>query len=320
MISPDQTEYSVFDEQDFEPPRRKIQHSSLSLKSLRIHVLDHAHKQIMVATGFLFVAKDYHSDADMNRLALVTNFHVATNKKLDGEWRDPEESRDRYPFFLRVYVPSPFKADEANPDDEFFELDLLNGEVGEYRRAWYSKYDKQDGPRPTTVVGPEHLGDYPGEASSDIAVIPLPLAIVEKFELTERAYIWDRRDLEARDLQYNLRPTEVVHVIGYPFSAKGFTVTMPIWTSGSVANEVNSGPDDRFLVDARTRPGQSGSPVVLYRSATTAGSPLPVQIPEKGLLLGVYSGRTDKVDDLGFVWWGNEIESIYWNIPNTAWH
>jgi hypothetical protein len=317
VTSQDQAEYYVFDEEDYEPPRRRIQHSSLSLKSLRVHVLDKEHEEIMVATGFLFVAKDYHTEADLSRLALVTNFHVAANRNRDGDWFDLS-TRDRYPFFLRVYVPSPFKPDEDNPADDFFEVDLLTGKVGEYRRAWYSKYEAEDGAKPC-LLGPEHQVDYPEKISSDIAVIPIPLDIAKKFDLAERAYIWDRRDLEARDLQYELRPTEVVQVIGYPFSAKGFTVSMPIWTSGSVANEVNSGPDDRFLIDARTRPGQSGSPVVLYRAETTAGSPLPVRILEEGLLLGVYSGRTDKVDDLGFVWWGNEIESIYWNIPKTAW-
>lgn len=72
-----------------------------------------------------------------------------------------------------------------------------------------------------------------------------------------------------------------------------------------------------FLVDARTRRGQSGSPVFLMRrhfAEDTGGHPLP-----RTPFVGVYSGRandeaTDTTTrlpaDLGFVWHAGEVDRI----------
>lgn len=101
-------------------------------------------------------------------------------------------------------------------------------------------------------------------------------------------------------------PAEVVSVIGFPFggTAGGF---LAVWATGFLASE----PDVDFdglpiqLVDCRTRPGQSGSPVLAYRSggavARADGSVDlgrgPVQI-----FIGIYSGRIHSESDLGIVW------------------
>jgi hypothetical protein len=68
-----------------------------------------------------------------------------------------------------------------------------------------------------------------------------------------------------------------------------------------------------FLVDSRTRPGQSGSPVIAYH----AGGAVPMQGGGVGVfagpaqrLLGVYSGRVSEESDLGFVWKTSAVREI----------
>ena len=96
-----------------------------------------------------------------------------------------------------------------------------------------------------------------------------------------------------------------LHVIGYPYGQIGGP--FPIWSKGFIASEpdVDIAGLPVFLIDSRTRPGQSGSPVY--------GRFLPGDVVEhKGNLwqakkptndfLGVYSGRLRPDSDLGLVW------------------
>lgn len=116
---------------------------------------------------------------------------------------------------------------------------------------------------------------------------------------------------------YPLQPTEHerslsagiaedVSIIGFPFGIRG-TAGVAIWSRGSVASEPEMDYNDLpcFLIDSRTRAGQSGSPVVVHSSGAgghkTAGG-LTVGLGPLTRLLGVYSGRINKDSDLGFVW------------------
>src|SRR5206468_3833715 len=90
-------------------------------------------------------------------------------------------------------------------------------------------------------------------------------------------------------------PAEGVSIVGFPFGITGGGA-FAIWTRGFVASEPDVDLEDlpSFLVDARTRPGQSGSPVIAYSSGgmTTLadGSSAMFGGPVTNLL-GVYSGR-----------------------------
>lgn len=111
-----------------------------------------------------------------------------------------------------------------------------------------------------------------------------------------------------------LKPSDAVQIVGFPFGHGSFR-SFAIWTTGFIASEPTVGYNGypRFLVDARTREGQSGSPVIVH---TTANTP-PLQFADgsmrsyqgKSYLLGVYSGRISKtkngltdVSDIGIVW------------------
>jgi hypothetical protein len=68
-----------------------------------------------------------------------------------------------------------------------------------------------------------------------------------------------------------------------------------------------------FLIDSRTRPGQSGSPVIQY----SKGGAVPLADGSTGVfagpverLVGVYSGRINDQSDLGFAWKRTVVSDI----------
>ena len=104
-----------------------------------------------------------------------------------------------------------------------------------------------------------------------------------------------------------------LHVIGYPFGQIGGP--FPIWSKGFIASE----PDvdilgmPIFLIDCKSRPGQSGSPVwarfkkgdiITYKEKDYQAR------KSTDYFLGVYSGRLRSDSDLGLVWKRNCIEEL----------
>lgn len=103
-----------------------------------------------------------------------------------------------------------------------------------------------------------------------------------------------------------LDPSSEVSIVGFPFGLTGGGLAA-IWSRGTIATEpaTNFQGAPMFLVDSRTRPGQSGSPVIFYQN----GGVIRQQDGGTGMimgprtkLLGVYSGRINELSDLGMVW------------------
>lgn len=103
-------------------------------------------------------------------------------------------------------------------------------------------------------------------------------------------------------------------IAGFSFGVR-YGGAMATWVQGFVASEceIDFGGLPRFLVDSRTRPGQSGSPVIFY---TTSGNFRDIHgntflaggtIEE---FVGVYSGRINEESDLGFVWKASVVREI----------
>ncbi len=107
-----------------------------------------------------------------------------------------------------------------------------------------------------------------------------------------------------------------VFILGYPFGLKH--QSLPIWKRGSIASE----PDlvqhstGYYLVDTASRPGMSGSPVILRSWSnhilesnrwTTSNETRPID-----RIIGVYSGRLNPPEDvqIGLVWHVDYIEQI----------
>jgi len=104
-----------------------------------------------------------------------------------------------------------------------------------------------------------------------------------------------------------------VHAIGFPFglSADGFA----IWATGYIASEpdVNFEGHPVFLIDCRTRPGQSGSQVIAeFKPGDTVVKDGRMYQAKQSMthFLGIYSGRVNKDSDLGRVWKPSVIREI----------
>lgn len=109
-----------------------------------------------------------------------------------------------------------------------------------------------------------------------------------------------------------VRASEIVSIIGFPFGQAAGGL-FGVWVSGFVASEpdVNYNGLPQFLVDCRSRPGQSGSPVLAVRHgiANLKGGKIAmgVHLVE---LVGIYSGRITEQSDIGIVWKRSAIDEL----------
>ena len=136
----------------------------------------------------------------------------------------------------------------------------------------------------------------------------------------------DYRECFNVNSNYNLFVTEPVFVLGYPlgYIVKNKYEPHAVWTSGTVASdlslnlEINGKEIPAFLIDSKTRKGQSGSPVIYYSSS---GLDLHYRnkIGDEGFVhwgcpfmqeIGIYSGRISEDSDLGYVWKWTTIKEI----------
>jgi hypothetical protein len=139
-----------------------------------------------------------------------------------------------------------------------------------------------------------------------VDVVALPLTNLENVQLVP--YSFD--EPEAR---IKADVSDFVNIVGFPF---GVTVggRLAVWVKGAIASEMGVDFDERpcFLIDARTRRGQSGSPVIAYATGnvTLADGFLHALNGPLVNLLGVYSGRINSESDLGRVWKRHLIAEI----------
>jgi hypothetical protein len=110
-------------------------------------------------------------------------------------------------------------------------------------------------------------------------------------------------------------PADTLSVVGFPF---GLQVggSLAVWATGFMASEPDIDFDDLpiFLIDCRSRQGQSGSAVIAYRS----GGAVAMEDSSTALFcgesvtkfLGIYSGRINAESDLGRVWKASAIKEL----------
>lgn len=98
-------------------------------------------------------------------------------------------------------------------------------------------------------------------------------------------------------------PGDATCIIGYP---NGLTAggKFPIWKTGHIASDFDLNWDGKplFLIDATTRIGMSGSPVVCIKEGL-------IHFPRNRNIsgrftnfIGIYSGRIDETTEIGRVW------------------
>lgn len=114
--------------------------------------------------------------------------------------------------------------------------------------------------------------------------------------------------------ELTLKPSDIVSVVGFPF---GLSVggKLAIWATGFVASEPEVDYENLpiFLVDCRTREGQSGSAVIAQRNNGALLHSGGVNQLKMGVItdfLGVYSGRINDNSDIGMVWKSSSIVEL----------
>ncbi|MCF7917164.1 MAG: serine protease [Candidatus Omnitrophica bacterium] len=128
---------------------------------------------------------------------------------------------------------------------------------------------------------------------NDVKIYPFDLSLVNSNIQTEMAM--------------------TVSIIGFPhgLAAGG---RFPIWKTGHIASEPRLDFEGKpvFLIDATTRAGMSGSPVII-RSKGTYRNRKGDRVISSGFItrfLGVYSGRLSGDTEIGYVWKPHLIEEI----------
>lgn len=182
------------------------------------------------ATGF-FVS-DQHS------IYLVTNWHVFSG--LDPA--NPKSIEMPPPNFLKISVIA------------------KNGALNELTIPLYGSNMQP--------LWEEHQNRY----EVDIAIFPLPLSLIERFQMLDIQKLNQSSDIEenvAKD----------VFILGYPFNRHEMRSTfgedapyyLPVWKRGTIASEPSIRMAKRvILIDALSRPGMSGAPVLISEDRDVA--------------------------------------------------
>lgn len=140
-----------------------------------------------------------------------------------------------------------------------------------------------------------------------IDVVALPLTDVEG----TRLFPYEPQN-PGRPIPYNMGGA--LSIVGFPFGIQG-DIGSAVWVKGFVATEPSLDFQGlpRFLVDARTRPGQSGAPVLVYQhqgSIDFGDHRLRELAYPVEYFVGVYSGRVHPESDLGSVWKAAAVAEI----------
>ncbi len=142
-----------------------------------------------------------------------------------------------------------------------------------------------------------------------IDVVAIPLAE----DLVSSTHLYSINQMGSQDLLVRIGLD--VFVLGYPFGVgkRG----LPVWKRGSIASEPDLVPhfETCFLVDTASRPGMSGSPVILRTWATHVSPGNVILSPgPANKFIGIYSGRLHTKDPLdaqiGMVWPASFIDEI----------
>ena len=117
-----------------------------------------------------------------------------------------------------------------------------------------------------------------------------------------------------------LEPGADLSIIGFPFGTSS-DGRFAIWSRATVASDPDLDYSGRptFLVDSRSRDGQSGSPVI-FRSDSARYENGSISIGGSTVvqLFGIYSGRISDQSDLGIVWKSEAIRELVENRSRSS--
>lgn len=238
-----------------------------------VYLETHDEKGIIeTATGFLVETE--------HCIALVTNWHVVTGKK-----RNTNTFRDELRCFPKGIKVSSYSFSGPN-------------QILHEATNWINIYKDDQCIEPNWFEHPEH--------GKLVDLVALPMS--RKPETTDVKIIYQQisREIEWKQWFQGDR----LLVVGYPYGLR--TTIGAIWITGHIATDpatplmVDGVGVPAFLVDARTRSGQSGSPVIgRFKKGDMVfhqGKQYELNAAYMDFFLGIYSGRINSDSDLGYVW------------------
>lgn len=233
---------------------------------------------LLLASGTGFVYRD------ASNYFLTTNWHNVTGRNpLNGEY-----------FSVNAAAPdiiSTLFRDKENP--------------GNCHREIINLYQDEHMLEPVWLEHPKY------GRKVDAVAIPLNEKITENYKL------FAINDISFDD-EFKEEVADEAFVVGYPFSDVTY-MQMPIWKKASIASEpdINLNDVPKMLIDTATRPGLSGSPVIMQRigihgmkNGIMTGSEIIGRIRK---FLGIYSGRIGEDEfkaQLGIVWKARVVTEI----------
>lgn len=195
---------------------------------------------------------------------LITNWHVVTGKN-----PDTQDS-------IGVYYP-----------DEIVIFHHAKNRLG----TWVKKVEPLE-----NLAGNPRWIEHP--RGSQVDVVALPLSSVDD------AIQLYPLNLSLANTDLKIEPAMEVSIIGYPFGLH--SGRWPIWKTGHIATDpdLNYGDGPSFLIDATTRPGMSGSPVVIRKWGGSHDRAGNYRISNGAItrFLGIYSGTIYDTSEIGKVW------------------
>lgn len=137
--------------------------------------------------------------------------------------------------------------------------------------------------------------------------VALPLKALDDVEIIPY-------DVVSTGPKFNVGPADILSVVGFPFGLQAGG-SMAVWATGFMASEPDINFNNRpvFLIDCRSRQGQSGSAVIAHRAEGTAmmiDGKLGSFTNPVYKFLGIYSGRINSESDLGIVWRASAIREL----------
>lgn len=248
---------------------------SLHLRAIRQRIDSDDWMTLGTGTGFVV----FHN----RRSYLITNWHVLTGR--DPLTDEPTGSSSAKPSYVEAYVIVESKAEQRIARVRY-DISLYDDD----QKARWLIHPTLG--REVDVVALEFGPAYPARTG-------------DFFPYSTE----DPEDPAA------FTPTSEVSIIGYPFDLDQ-RIDLPVWTRASIASEPELDFENKpcFLVDAKARPGQSGSPVIAYwtpeRTRLTQRGNIQIGSAETWELLGIYSGRITSTSDLGRVWKRGAIRAV----------
>ena len=252
------------------------------------------------ATGFFYKFGQTH--------ALVTNWHVLTGKHAVTE--KLTDGDGRFPTRLKCHWTEKDQTRGAARALEL-ELPILN----DGKPTWWQHrgFRNQEGRSQQVDIGVIYLNDWmPNyeEQKSRIAAFDAAVLVQtdEQGNALHGEYAYAKVGAE-------------VFILGFPLGL-ALQGVLPIWKRGSIASEPLVAVDGKlpiFFVDAATRHGMSGSPVIYFGSELTNPKGVPTRAPPtfpSPWLLGVYAGRRgssieEQEMSFGRVWHRRLLDDIF---------